>query len=112
VETVFIEGHTDQSGGDERNWALSTERAVNTYRELTQASANLRALRNHRGEEILSVSGYSSTRHIDPGRNATAYQRNRRIDLRFVMEIDSSAGLHEIQGLIGDMRREIEKLKR
>jgi hypothetical protein len=112
VETVFIEGHTDQSGSDDRNWTLSTERAVNTYRELTAVSPDLRALRNRTGEEILSVSGYSSTRQIDPGRSPSAYQKNRRIDLRFVMEVDSGSGLQEIRTLVDGMRSEIEKLKR
>jgi flagellar motor protein MotB len=111
VETVFIEGHTDQSGTDDRNWSLSTERAVNTYRELTAVSSDLRTLRNRRGEEILSVSGYSSTRQIDTDRSPTAYQKNRRIDLRFVMEVDSGAGLQEIRSLVDGMRQEIEKLK-
>jgi len=112
VETVFIEGHTDQSGTDERNWSLSTERAVNTYRELTTVSPDLRTLRNRRGEEILSVSGYSSTRQIDPERSPSAYQKNRRIDLRFVMEVENSSGLQEIRALVDGMRSEIEKLKR
>jgi flagellar motor protein MotB len=112
VETVFIEGHTDQSGTDDRNWSLSTERAVNTYRELTAVSQDLRTLRNRRAEEILSVSGYSSTRQVDVDRSPTAYQKNRRIDLRFVMEVDSGAGLQEIRTLVDGMRQEIEKLRR
>jgi flagellar motor protein MotB len=112
VETVFLEGHTDTTGQDERNWSLSTERAVNTFRELASVAPDLRRLRNRRGQEVVSVSGYSSTRQIDPERNTAAYEKNRRIDLRFVMELDNTAGLREIQRLVEGMKDEIGKLSR
>ena len=88
LETLFIEGHTDTTGIDNNNWVLSTERAVNTYRELIAVSPSLRLLRNNRNEEVISVSGYSSTRPIDPRAIHDAWDRNRRIDLRFVMDND------------------------
>jgi chemotaxis protein MotB len=111
VETVFIEGHTDTVGQDDQNWVLSTQRAANTYRELTAVSRELRQIRNRSNQELLSISGYSSTRPIDPANNAAAWDKNRRIDLRFVMDTDATAGLERIQGLLGDMRREIRQLK-
>ena len=43
VETVFIEGHTDETGGDESNWTLSTARAANTFRILTQTAPEIAA---------------------------------------------------------------------
>ncbi|MEH2510159.1 chemotaxis protein MotB [Nitrobacteraceae bacterium AZCC 1564] len=110
VETVFIEGHTDTTGIDERNWQLSTERAVNTYRELIASSPDLRTLRNQRHEEIISVSGYSSTRPIDPANSRAARDKNRRIDLRFVMEVDARERLREVLRLTDEMRGEIERL--
>lgn len=117
VGTVFIEGHTDATGvadpdeRDRRNWELSTARAVNTYRELVAVSPLLRRLRNRRGEEVLSVSGYSSTRPVDGRETREAWDKNRRIDLRFVMEVDNQRGLKEVLRLTNAMRDEIAGLK-
>lgn len=114
VETVFIEGHTDVRGEDKWNWTLSTERAVNTYLRLVHAEPGLRTLRNSKGEEILSVSGYSSARPL-PSRGISEgddWQQNRRIDLRFVMENNDRSRLTEIQSLLGRMEDELAKLRR
>jgi len=119
IDTVFIEGHTDQQGPDDRNWELSTQRAVSTYRLLTESQQGLRTLKNRAGKEILSVSGYSSTRPI-PGTetgDVTSSEfsgllaSNRRIDMRFVMEVDNSERLQIVLDLTGDMEDEIEKLR-
>lgn len=114
IETVFIEGHTDSTGargGDDRyNWQLSAERSVNTYREIVNFAPSLRSLRNTRNEEIISVSGYASTRPIDPSENHEAWARNRRIDLRFVMEVDSKQRLKQIINLTDSMKVEIDRL--
>jgi flagellar motor protein MotB len=111
IETVFIEGHTDTAGQDEQNWTLSAQRAANTYRELTTAARELRQIRNRSNQEILSISGYSSTRPIDPANTPAAWEKNRRIDLRFVMDTDVTEGLEQIQGFLGNMRSAIKELK-
>lgn len=124
IDTVFIEGHTDRQGsetaaGDSRNWQLSTERAVETYRALTTFQTSLRTLRNPEKKEILSVSGYSSTRPIpgteqlndDLEANRQALEKNRRIDMRFVMQVDPSDRLKDVLKLTGDMEEQIEKLR-
>ena len=111
IETVFIEGHTDATGLDADNWQLSTARAVATYRELITVAPGLRSLLNLHGEEVVSVSGYAATRPID-GRNVRdAWDRNRRIDLRFVMETDNRQGLEQILKVTDDMRGEIDRLR-
>ncbi len=112
IETVFIEGHTDSTGIEARNWLLSAERAVNTYRAIVGEAPALRALRNQRREEIVSVSGYAATRPIDDGNNREAWARNRRIDLRFVMEVDSRQRLGEILKLTDEMKEQIDRLTR
>jgi len=111
LETLFIEGHTDTTGMDNENWVLSTERAVNTYRELIAVSPSLRRLRNNRNEEVISVSGYSSTRPIDPRAIHDAWDRNRRIDLRFVMANDNRRNLEQILHVTDEMRDEINRLR-
>ena len=116
VETVFIEGHTDTTGvpdpkeRDRRNWELSAERAVATYREIVSQSPILRQLRTLHGEELMSVSGYSSTRPIDTHETREAWEKNRRIDLRFVMEVDTAEGLRQILALTNAMKSEIDHL--
>ena len=111
VETVFIEGHTDETGIDDMNWSLSAQRAASTYRELATIAPELRHISNRRQEEILSISGYSSTRPIDISETLAARSRNRRIDLRFVMDTDATSGLEEIKGLLQKMKTAIQGLK-
>ena len=111
VETVFIEGHTDKTGEDNRNWSLSTERAVNTYRRMVENVPRLRALMNSGGREILSVSGYASTRPVDDRAGRQANSANRRIDLRFVMEVDRRERLSEVEKLLDQMEQKVKDLK-
>lgn len=112
LETLFVEGHTDATGNDGDNWQLSTARAVSTYRELITVAPGLRQLLNGRHEEVVSVSGYSSTRPIDPRFVREAWDRNRRIDLRFVMETENRRGLEQILKMTDDMRGEIDRLRK
>lgn len=92
LEAVFIEGHTDNrplasagSGPVRDNWELSAERAIYTYRQLTQDRAGLGGLTNALGQPLFSVSGYGEGRPVVPHREPTDEPRNRRIDLRFIM---------------------------
>ena len=104
VETLLIEGHTDaQRRGLDRdtNIDLSALRAINTYLALLEQQAILNELqtRNPAGtpQRILSVSGYGPTRPL-PGFEASTpenFQRNRRIDLRFLMATPQSPSLLE-----------------
>ncbi len=110
LETLFIEGHTDETGIDANNWQLSTARAVSTYRQIIADIPVLRSLRNGRNEEIISVSGYASTRPLVRGNSQQAWASNRRIDLRFVMETDNRQGLEHILKVTEDMRGEIDRL--
>ncbi|WP_171900759.1 OmpA family protein [Stappia indica] len=111
VETVFIEGHTDKTGSDNLNWKLSTERAVNTYRRMVDDFPELRGLLNSQGKEILSVSGYAYTRPVIEQDDAEGYRKNRRIDLRFVMEADRRERLTQVLSLLDDMQRKVEQLR-
>lgn len=89
VETIFIEGHTDDvpinSPDFPSNWELSTKRAINTWRLMVAGSPLLDQLKNESGQPIFSCSGYAETRPIADNADAEGRRANRRIDIRFTM---------------------------
>ena len=89
VETIFIEGHTDNvpinNGVFPSNWELSTKRAINTWLVMSNARPRLPWFPNDRGELIFSVSGYADTRPIADNTSEAGRRENRRIDIRFSM---------------------------
>jgi chemotaxis protein MotB len=89
VETVLIEGHTDSvpigPGFRYRdNLELSAARSAQVLRMMNDCEPALGSLRNRSGMSVVSVSGYGATRPADADTEAA---RNRRIDLRFLMEL-------------------------
>jgi flagellar motor protein MotB len=94
IESLYIEGHTDKDamagqGPIRDNWDLSVQRATNTYRTLISLRQDLTALCLKREGDcapILSVSGYGPDRPVARGDDAASKARNRRIDLRVLME--------------------------
>lgn len=93
LETVFIEGHTDNvpihNEFFQSNRELSTQRAINTWNLMRNDVPEFNWLVNPRGEPIFSCSGYAETRPVrenglDPNSEA-GRAANRRIDIRFVM---------------------------
>jgi chemotaxis protein MotB len=110
LDTIFIEGHTDSTGISDSNWQLSTERAIATYRAIIAEYPDLLEFRNKRDEEIVSVSGYSSSRPIELGKSSQAYAANRRIDLRFVMDAETTINLHDLLVLNDQVKAQIGRL--
>ncbi len=90
LETVLIEGHTDETRVAEgnrfqNNLELSGMRASRIYRMLTRCEPVLLQLQNVSGEPILGASGYGETRLVNQDEQASV--DNRRIDLRFLMNL-------------------------
>ncbi len=110
LETLFIEGHTDRSGTAERNWTLSTERAVNTFWGLLTAQPELGALQNRQQQPVLSAAGYAASRPI-PDVDPSDLDRQRRIDLRFVMDTDNAGRLRGVLSLTEQIETELEELQ-
>ncbi len=89
LETLLIEGHTDEvpvAAGNRflDNLELSSMRAATVHRMIVACEPGVEQLRNTHGYPILSTSGHGYTRP------ATRYSEraddNRRIDLRFLLE--------------------------
>ena len=99
IDAIFVEGHTDAdalagSGPISDNMDLSALRATNTFRAMAAAEPLLNRLHNRDARPILSVSGYGPDRPVAAGEDEAAKSRNRRIDLRFLMETPKAdAGL-------------------
>lgn len=91
VDAFFVEGHADSQPVKSNNLfkdnqELSTKRAMNAYNLLFD-SGTLSTLTNSNDEYIMSVSGYGSNRPLCLERTKSCFAKNRRIDLRLVMEI-------------------------
>jgi chemotaxis protein MotB len=85
-----------------RNDRLSTERALNVFKELKKAQPALESLRNAEKQSLLGFSGYGPRRPLPDASGSTQadYQKNRRIDLRFVLSARTSDELSRLQGQI------------
>lgn len=88
LDTVFVEGHTDDvpmDGLHGGNWGLSSNRAISLWRLWEdELPADLGTLTGKTGERLFSVSGYADTRPVSIDQTTDADRaRNRRIDIRF-----------------------------
>lgn len=97
LEAVFIEGHTDDlrlKPGSQfaSNWELSAARAISSFRFLTATRPDLEEIRNPKGLPVLGVVGYADRRPVEPNLDESSRQRNRRIDVRFLMVPPSGRG--------------------
>ncbi len=97
LEAVFLEGHTDKQGNQDYNWDLSADRAINTFRALNAEADVATKLRNDEGKYLFSVAGYGENRPVVQGNTAVELRRNRRIDLRFVMNLNYESALKRIE---------------
>ncbi len=100
LETVLIEGHTDdrpiRSGPFPDNWALSAARSRSTYRALIAAEPRLDDLLNGGAAALLGVSGYEARRPVAAGVTDEARRVNRRIDVRFLSRGPDAAALADL----------------
>lgn len=88
LDTVFVEGHTDDVRMDSLhggNWGLSANRAISLWRLWEdRLPTGLGGLVGHSGERLFSVSGYAETRPINVVQTTDVERAaNRRIDIRF-----------------------------
>lgn len=93
LDTVFVEGHTDnrpyQGMMGKGNWGLSAFRAISLWQhwlDVLPDDRRLNSLMNQDGQPIFSVSGYADTRPVTEFQESEEDLRaNRRIDIRFTI---------------------------
>ena len=107
IEAIQIEGHTDSTGPDDKNLALSTNRANATFFAMTSYDQSLVEFLNNRNQPVLSVAGYGKMRPIADNKTEEGRQANRRIDLRIIMYTPQS--LLDIEKLRNDLRNGVRR---
>ena len=97
IDTIFIEGHTDNMAvkgwlpdGSTTNLELSARRATNTYEQMTISSPELLEFVSPNNHQSLSVAAYGEQRPIADNNLPGGRSENRRIDIRFVMYVPPS----------------------
>lgn len=106
IETVFVEGHTDDipvrgeiEPGIDSNLRLSARRASNIFERMLLLDPTLIDFSSVEREPVLNVAAYGETRPIKGNEDRS---RNRRIDLRFLMYTPRSDTIDEVQALVAD----------
>lgn len=72
---IEIAGHTDNTGDEDANVALSESRAQRAYDFLVEKGVN---------EEQLKTKGYGSAEPVDTNETSDGRANNRRIEIKFL----------------------------
>jgi chemotaxis protein MotB len=80
IDTILIQGHTDERGSASFNWELSAKRATAVLDYLFQTN---KVLADSYGN-YFAASAYSKFRPLNPEKSEAAYQQNRRIEISVV----------------------------
>ena len=75
ITRVEIQGHADERGTDEYNIRLTSDRAASVRQALIQRSVDANRLRS---------AGYGERCPVDPSHNATAWDKNRRVEFKII----------------------------
>ncbi|PTL89070.1 chemotaxis protein MotB [Halomonas litopenaei] len=111
LDTVFIEGHTDnrsfQGMMGKGNWGLSAFRAISLWQhwlDVLPEDRRLDRLVNQDGQPVFSVSGYAESRPVTKVQETEEELRaNRRIDIRFTIRRPTVEDYREVQdAFVGD----------
>ena len=111
VETIFVEGHTDNapirnSRRFATNWELSVQRAINTWNVLRARNPQLDELKNRDYQPLFSCSGYADTRPAEDNATAEGRMKNRRIAFRFTMTPPTSEDAKIIKSITTKLTEE------
>jgi flagellar motor protein MotB len=106
LQAVFVEGHTDREGSQAYNWALSADRAINTFRALAEQATLATDLLNDDGKYLFSVAGYGENRPAVQATTPAEMRQNRRIDLRFIMNRSYEDALRRVESRLNSVLEE------
>jgi chemotaxis protein MotB len=98
IDTIVIQGHTDDRGSVSFNSDLSAKRATAVLDYLFEAN---KLLSDSYGS-YFAASAYSKFRPINPDKSEAAYQQNRRIEIAVIPKDDN------IRQVIDDYMRRVE----
>lgn len=108
LDAVYIEGHTDttpvHTSRFANNWDLSAARASETFDKLVTSYPTLEKLKNDNHERLIGISGYGEYRPVDDTQTEAGMQRNRRIEIRFVMVAPKPAAVDDVKDQVGAER--------
>jgi chemotaxis protein MotB len=85
IDTIVIQGHTDERGAPSFNWDLSAKRATAVLDYLFDANPTLADPYG----SYFAASAYSKFRPINSDKTEAAYQQNRRIEISVVPKDDN-----------------------
>jgi chemotaxis protein MotB len=85
IDTILIQGHTDDRGTASFNWDLSAKRATAVLDYLFEANRTLAASYG----SYFAASAYSKFRPLNAAETESAYQQNRRIEISVVPKDDN-----------------------
>ncbi len=97
IDTILIQGHTDERGSASFNWDLSAKRATAVLDYLFEANKTLAD--SYGG--YFAASAYSKFRPLDGAHTEDAYKRNRRIEISVVPKDDN------VRTVIDDYERNV-----
>jgi OOP family OmpA-OmpF porin len=72
---VEIQGHADERGSDQYNIELTRDRAASVRQALMQRAVDPSRIRS---------AGYGERCPVDPGHNAQAWEKNRRVEFKII----------------------------
>jgi chemotaxis protein MotB len=85
IDTIVIQGHTDERGSASLNWDLSAKRATAVLDYLFEAN---KGLADSYGS-YFAASAYSKFRPLTTEKTEQAYQQNRRIEISVIPKDDN-----------------------
>jgi flagellar motor protein MotB len=106
IDSLQVEGHTDDRGTDILNMRLSANRASSVYSLMTSQRPDLLNFNNRSAQPVLSVAGFGKGRPIQSNATDTGKDANRRIDLRFIMAVPAKeADISAIKNALTEVPR-------
>lgn len=82
IDTILLQGHTDDKGGTEYNRDLSAKRSTNVVNYLMSSNKNL----ENKYGKYFAASAYSEFRPISTGTSESSRAKNRRIEISIVLK--------------------------